>query len=75
MTDEELDDLPCESGRHRNKAAELLGKVYRHKTDPPNEWPEIGVVEVQEARKWLSYYIALSEHWERKATPQTASVR
>ena len=60
------EDLPLITNRHINKATEELGMVYRVKTNFPNEYPEIGCIEVQNATKLLSAAYATKEHLEKK---------
>ena len=61
-----MEDLPLITNRHINKATKDLGKVYRVKIDPPNEYPEIGAVEVRRAITLLSLAYATIEHFEKK---------
>lgn len=50
--------IPLETQRHRNMADHALGKVYRHRTGPDGSYPEIGVVEVTNARRALAAELA-----------------
>lgn len=59
------EDLPLVTNRHRNRAMKDLGKVYRVKTDPLNEYPEIGAVEVNMATELLTSAYARIEHLEK----------
>lgn len=60
------EDLPLMTNRHINKATEDLGMVYRVKTNFPNDYPEIGCVEVQNAIKLLAAAYATIEHLKKK---------
>lgn len=60
------EDLPLVTNRHRNRAMKDLGKVYRVKTDPPNEYPEIGAVEATMATELLATAYATIEHLKKK---------
>ena len=62
-------DSPLLTGRHKNKATQNLGKVYRVKINPPNEYPEIGCVEVNNAVSLLSSAYAEIEHLKNKTNP------
>jgi len=72
--DDELEDLPLITNRHYNTAHEVLGKVYRVKTDPSNEYPEIGCVEVQNAVKIVANLCADVEHNREKLKGLTIPV-
>ena len=46
-------DLPLVTGRHHNEAHRALGEVMRHRKGPNGGYPEVGVVEVQQAHAAL----------------------
>lgn len=60
------ENLPLLTNRHYNKAREDLGKVYRTKTNLPNEYPEIGCIEVNNAVNLLATSYAEIESLKMK---------
>lgn len=60
------EDIPLITNRHYNMANEKLKPVYRAKTDPPNEYPEVGTVEANNAVTLLANAYAEIEHLEKK---------
>jgi hypothetical protein len=56
--------IPCIDGRIENAAQKELGPIYRHSTNPPAHYPEIGVVEVTNAHRQLSYWMGRARHAE-----------
>lgn len=61
-----MEDVPLITNRHRNKAIKLLGKTYKTKMNPPEEYPEIGAVEVNNAVNTVTNLLSDLEHLENK---------
>lgn len=59
-------DVALITNRHRNKAIKLLGRIYKTKMNPPNDYPEIGAVEVNNAVNTVTNLLAEIEHLETK---------
>jgi len=68
LSDKHIDDeeLPLLSGKHRNKASKDLGQVYRMKTNPPHEYPEVGGVESINATNLLASAYAEIDFLKKK---------
>lgn len=69
------EDLPLMTGRHQNEARAALGEVMRHRTGPDGAYPEVGVVEVQQAHSALCSAYAERDHYKQEATKLRAKLR